>query len=222
MTTIATLITNVQEGIGEVAGPGVQAFSEERIHKAIKRTFNMLWVKYPWEQYKTWNQLTIDGSTGVVTVTNVLHTLRRFHDVITVRRTNTNSVVTPLPNKLNPYTISGTTVQHYTSLPVSSSDYTLKKLLFWPLATADIVDICHKVYPTTIDLTTQELYLDDDLIEYGAMMMMLATEDLSEGGYQLARELFDMRYTDIMAALSAHDIGSNRASDNRHLTQWST
>lgn len=222
MTTVADLITSVQEGIGEVAGPGVQVFSEDRIHKAIQRTFNILWLKYPWEQYRVWNQLALDETAGKVTSATALATMQAFHDLVTVRRPSSDVVITPLPTKLNPYVLTGTTVQHYTSLPVTDADYATKRLQFWPLASVGTVDICHKVYPDDIEDTEQELYLDEDLIAYGAMMQMLATEDLSQQGYALARELFDLRFTDIMSALGQHEIGTVPRSDQRYLTQWST
>jgi hypothetical protein len=132
--------------IGEVAGSGVQEFSDDRMMEDAVRSFNLLFKKRFWEQYIKWYQLTLDGVLGVVT-TNAFEKVLDFEDFAAVFRDGES---TPLPKKTfktNPYLLTGNKVMYWTGLNALDANYVMKKLQFYPVTATGKVVVAAREYP---------------------------------------------------------------------------
>jgi hypothetical protein len=58
--TVAQVRDDALTIIGEVAGTGVQTYSEDRVKRDVVRSFNLLFKKYNWDQYSDWLHLELD------------------------------------------------------------------------------------------------------------------------------------------------------------------
>jgi hypothetical protein len=205
------IITGAQEIVGEVAGPGVQMYSEDRMFADAKRAFNMMFTKYQWDQYCEWYDLALDGSAGMVT-TNALEYVRNFHDFLAVHQDNSDNPLPMLPSRFNPHTlVSGTQPLFWTSLPATHAQFLLKRLKFYPITATGNVNIRAKVYPIknseVFQLETY-IHIDRDLMEYATAFMTLAFDDMNSNATATCKALMEQRFKDIMAALSSQPLGN--------------
>lgn len=206
--TVTNLITKVQHEIGEVAGDSVQIYSEDRILDKLKQCFNLVYTKYGWPHYTEWMELSLDGTTGKIT-TNAFQNVKGPEDLLFITRAGENKQLGLLPSDVNPFVLSGTNIAYMSYLPVTDSDYGNKIIQFWPkTATQDVV-VKARIYPTTFNSNT-ELWLDEDMLVYGTSWMILADEGLNPDSVDKNKELFDMRYGDIIASFA------NMAIENKN------
>lgn len=215
--TIADIVSDAQGIIGEVTGPGVQHYGEDRVFDDVVRGFNMLFTKRVWEQYHQWFQLTLDGTLGIIT-TDSLEQVRSFEDFIDVYRDGEETPLPIMPKSRNPYIFSSgmTRLQYWTILPTTSACYTKRKLQFYPKTSTGLVNVSAKVYPLIPPATgfdwTDTLELDRDLLAMAGAYMTLVGDDLNAGAAETVKGFMDMRYNDITAALSSHRIPLGRRS----------
>lgn len=205
--TIREIVDQAQEIIGEVAGVGVQEYGEDRLFIDTISGFNMLFKKYPWDQYVEWFRVEIDGTTGVPT-TDAFERVKDFEDFIAVHR---DGIDTPLPRKslgMNPYAMTGnqTRPMFWGSLPVSHANYPKRRILVYPDTATGFINVCAKIYPLVppaIEFNWDDvLYLDKDLLAYSAAFMTLVGDDLNAAAAETVKSFMDMRYNDITKALS--------------------
>ena len=62
--TIREIVNQALTVVGEVSGPGVQMYEDDRMKADAVRAFNMMFKKYPWQQYLKWFTVALDGTTG--------------------------------------------------------------------------------------------------------------------------------------------------------------
>lgn len=216
-----TIIQEAQDLCGEVAGSGTQTYGEDRMLRDATRAFNLLYKKYPWEQYCTWSRLALDGTLGIVT-TNDLQNVRDYEDFVAVHKDGDNNPLSVLPMSLNPYAIgSGSTVVYWTSLVHSDSNFALKKLQFYPVTAVGYVNVRAKIYPLDAGesfVPSDEVHLDKDLLTYATAFMTLAIEDLNPNAANVCKGLMDVRYKDILSALAARQVSLGQGPT--YLTDW--
>lgn len=201
MTAISDIVTAAQELMGEVAGVGVQTYGEDITIQHAIRAFNMMHMKYPWDEYIEWKQLILDGVTGRLTTSNDFDYVRDFGDFISVQPTGTTWELSVLGHKENPFALdTGTTVRRYTSIPVTDASYTTKRLQFWPKASTGTLDIQVRVYPKKItevmDADTV-VYLDKDLLVYATTFQHLALDDTNSNALNIVQNMLEVRYNDL-------------------------
>lgn len=214
--TVQQIMDDALVIIGEVAGAGVQAYGEDRLMRDVVRAFNMLFKKQWWEQYREWFSLTLDGTVGMVT-TDDLENVRDFEDFAAVHRDGEANAITVLPKRINPYTLTGNRVLYWGSLGVRHTNYAKRRLKFYPATATGTLNILARVYPLTTlqDWTPDTVVdLDKDMLAYGGAFMTLASDDLNPGGAQLAKSMMEMRYNDIVKALSSHAISVEGAQSD--------
>jgi hypothetical protein len=231
--------------VGEVTGPGVQLYGEDGMKQDAVRAFNMMFKKYPWQQYLKWFTITLDGVSGLVDGAGPFEQVKDFEDFIAVHmdkdpcrlpiastRVNPSTLIyagtsttpstptgpTPPPPGGIPttpgtgttYTGGGVRVQCWTSLNASDSAYAKKKLQFYPLTAKGPVNVLAKVYPLippAIDFDWDQIfYLDKDMLVYATAFMTLSGDDLNASAADVARNLMEMKYKDVMHALASHGI----------------
>ena len=62
--TIREIVNQALTVVGEVSGPGVQMYEDDRMKADAVRAFNMMFKKYPWQQYLKWFTVALDGVSG--------------------------------------------------------------------------------------------------------------------------------------------------------------
>ena len=209
--TIREIVNQALTVVGEATGPGVQVYEDDRMKADAIRAFNMMFKKYPWQQYLAWFDVELDGLTGVTT-TSPFEQVKDFEDFIAVHRGGETSRLPIAPTRMNPNTLAsgGTQVMFWTSMNATNPLYAKKKLQFYPFKSIGRIDVLAKVYPLKpgqIQFDWADvLYLDTDMLVYATAFMTLAGDDLNASAAEVARNMMEMKYRDIMAALGNHPI----------------
>lgn len=220
--TIGQIVEDAQGIIGEVAGSGVQVFSEDIMFKDVIRGFNLLFKKYDWDQYLEWFELTLDGTTGKVTEDSLENVLD-FEDIRAVHRAGESSPLGVFSKRSNPYSLSqGTSIAAWRALPVSDAGYLTKKIQILPVTAVGDINVHAKIYPE--DLLTPDtetlLHLDRDMLAYSTAFMALINSGLNPDSAELAHTLMETKFKDITKALSGrHAAMGTGINVNRDWTQ---
>jgi hypothetical protein len=215
--TIRQIVDDTLALIGEVEGSGSQVYSEDQLALTAGRSFNLLIKKYAWEQYREWSTHTLDGVDGLVDA-DAFSTVRDFEDFLAVHRGGQAATVPVLPKTLNPNVLSGSSVLYWSSLPVTNANYATRRLQFWPMEATGTINVLTRVYPTTPFDWDTVLDLDRDMLVYGTSYMATIGDDLNPNAANTFRDLMEMRFTDIMAGISA--LPRHVASDMSVNTEW--
>lgn len=207
--TIREIVNDALGIIGEVAGAGVQEFSEDRSMADAIRGFNMLFKKYHWHQFRKWYSITLDGTLGIPT-TDSFERVIDFEDFMSITRDKEDVPLPILPKTKNPSTVSGTQVRYWSSMHVTDANYKKRKLQFYPFTAVGIVNVQARVYPQPASALNWDwndiLYLDRDLLAYGAAYATLASDDLNPNAAEIVKGLMESRFKDIIAGLADHRI----------------
>lgn len=197
------IIVTAQAMIGEVAGPGVQLFTDDLMLANLGRIFDMVFIKRPWENYLRWDQWDLDGVSGLVSSTNPYGDVRGLEDFIVIFR---DGEAVPIPlasNRENPFLQTGTRVAAWTSLPYSSTSYLSKRIQFWPKTSVGKIVSCVRLHPGQI-IPTTKFYLDRQLLEFGLAWITLDSDATNVGSADTFKQLYDLRYRDLTKALANH------------------
>lgn len=206
-TEVATLISDAQELIGEVSGAGTQTYSEDIMLGHARRAFNLCFTKFGWPQYRGYFSSALDGATGKVSTVDLLVTVKSFEDILAVYRDQQTSQLPILPKNINPYTVTGTDVRYFTSLPYTDAAFATKLLQFWPLTSVGTVNIVARLNPIGTTFAADDtLDLDRDMLAYAMAFLMLSTDDINPGGAELYRVLMEDRFKSITAAMASQPI----------------
>ena len=205
MATLEQLITRVTQRLSMVAGTGVQIYAEDRIAEMIQHKFDVLFDEEFWPQFSSWQTLTLDGSTGIVT-TDLTDTLKRFDDIQVIFPENSHTPIARLSGlTTNPFELSGTEPLFYDANPGSTS----RPFLIWPkTATGDvIVNLRNKqdsfVAGDTIDF-------DDQANILGSTYDYLEDDGTNSNATQKFQQLFEQRVNQLKKNLSHAPIALDR------------
>ncbi len=220
--TLREIVDSALTIIGEVAGAGVETYSEDRMMADAVRAFNMLCKKYPWPQCTEWMRLELDGVNGLVSTADEFTHVIDFEDFVGVYPDAKSTPLDLLPTTLNPYSITGTALRYWSSLPVTNASFESYRLKFWPVTATGFVNIRAKIYPRergeawAFDDT---VHLDMDMIAHGVAFMTFANDDLNANSADIQRALMESRYKDIMKSLNDQPVTVIRGGDVP--TEWS-
>lgn len=207
--TLRQIVDDALAVMGEVAGVGTQAFSDDKLKRAAVKSFNLLFKKKYWPQYTQWFQLALDGTLGIVT-TDAFTRVMDFEDFAAVHRDGQSTALSRLPKSINPYTVTGNTVTYWTSLPVSDARYATRRLQFYPKTSVGLVNICARVYPLPASATQfgwDDVFdLDRDMLADGAAFLAFIGDDLNPGAADTCRQMMEMRFRDIEASLASQPL----------------
>lgn len=209
--SVREIVTDAQGIVGEVAGVGVQAFSEDRMRDDAVRGFDMMFKKYYWEQFLKWDRLLLDGTLGIVT-TDELELVKDFEDISSVHPDGLAVQLPVLPRKLNPFAAfnTGTSVVCWTSLNTRDANFPKRKLQFYPKTSVGYVNICSRQYPLDAIAETWDwediMYLDRSLLAYATAFMTLVGDDLNPGAAGVVKSLLEGKFKDITGALAGRPL----------------
>lgn len=204
--TVRQAIDDALEIIGEVSGPAVQTFDDDRMKGHVRRAFNLLFKKFHWPQYCQWFRVQLaNGFVPANTFVNVLD----FEDFIAVYRDGDTIRLPRLPKWHNPYSLSTTQLRYWSPLTVYDPNYEQFKLQFYPATSTDFVNVKARVSPKLISeewLDDDLMYFDRDLLAQAAAYMGLIGDDLNSNAAEAAKALMETRFKDIVAGLSSQEI----------------
>jgi hypothetical protein len=209
--TIREIVNEALTVVGEVSGPGVQLYEDDRMKADAIRAFNMMFKKYNWTQYLRWYSVVLDGVTGKPT-TGPFEQVKDFEDFVAVHRNQECYPLPIAPTRLNPYsfTASAMGAAYWTSLPATDVDYVQKKIMAFPITAVGTINVLAKEYPLVPPATqfdwNQSFFLDKDMLVYATAFMTLSGDDLNAGAADVVKNLMEMKYRDVLAALSSHPI----------------
>jgi hypothetical protein len=220
--TLGDILSDAQGLIGEVAGIGVQTYGEGTMLAHAIRAFNLLHSKYQWDEYLSWMQVTLDGTTGRISANNTFDYVKDFGDFLVVQPHGSSWEVPVLAKRENPFCFAGSRIARYGSVPASDTAFITKRLQFYPLTTTDTLDILCRVHPVKItDIMTEDtvIHLDRDLVVYGAAFQALAFDDTNANAQSVVQNMLEVRFTDLTGNRAMKPISISGGSGIP--TQWS-
>lgn len=210
--TIRDIVDDALSIVGEVAGAGVQTYSDDRMFQDAIRAFNMVFKKYNWRQYAGWSKLTLDGSTGKV-VENTLAAVADFDDFIEIRRDQTNAVISVMPRDINPFSpqlTSGSSPRYWDSLNAVNdiATFATKRIRFYPITATGSINIYAKYHPHPAEDWdwNDTMYFDRDMLAHGTAYATLSGDDLNPDAAEAQRLLMEDKFKTITSNLSSHKI----------------
>lgn len=213
--TFRQIVDDALGVVGEVAGIGVQQYSDDRMFADAVRGFNTVFKKRFWHPYRIWITLTLDGVLGIAT-TDDFDQVIDFDDIQSVHRGNESAPLPILPTALNPNVVTGTRARYWSSLPATNANYAGKKIQFWPKASVGTIDVMARIYPLPPPALTFDwedtIYLDRDMLVYATAFMTLSGDGLNSEAANVAKSMMDMRYRDVTSGLGNHAIAVERGS----------
>lgn len=203
---VSDLVVDIMEHVGEVAGAGVQTYSEDGIRNAVGRAFNIVFKKYFWDNHSKWYRVELDGTLGIPD-SNDLQYVRDFEDFGCVCLDGKQNRL-PVLGHINPNGLTGTRPRFWTSLHVNDANYALRKLQFYPVTSTGYVNVFAREYPKPEGEPWGDgdtMYLDRDMLAWAGAFMVLAGDDTNPGNAEVARNLMEMRFRDILKGLARHE-----------------
>lgn len=219
--TVGKIIERAQAIVGEVAGIGVQTYSEDKMIADCVAAFDLLFKKYAWPNYREWRTLTLNGATGIIS-SNGLSDVRDFEDIIAVHISGKKVPLPVLPKGMNPNTLaSGSTPMFWTSLATSHTNYLARKVLVYPITSVGDLDFHVKVYPREIDsdgniepwTVDDTMHLDKEMLACGTAFMTLASDDINSQMAQTAKGLMETHYNNVLSLLADQPVVASSRGD---------
>lgn len=215
--TIREIVDAALTVVGEVAGPGVQVYEEDRMMDDAVRAFNMMFKKYDWHQYLDWFDVTLNGTLATAngkaakSVESPFEQVKDFEDFVAVHQNGFSERLPIAPTRMNPSVLgTGSLVRYWTSMNATDPDYVKKKLIYYPVGATGKLNVLAKVYPLkppAIQFDWQDkFFLDKDMLAYATAFMTLSGDDLNAAAADVVRNLMEMKYRDVTAALAKHPI----------------
>lgn len=159
--------------LSQVAGSGVQNYSEDKLLIYVRQAFNSVFKQDFWPQYCEWtNGVALDGTSGILTTTVPY---AEYDDIQYIWQAGTRREVPPAPARLNPQTTTGSTAQFF--IPAYAT--TGKPIQILPAAAVGSLDMYGRVHPgESADLFNGDtnILFDRDLITI-ATALEYATDD---------------------------------------------
>lgn len=225
--TLRDVVSDAQGIVGEVAGPGVQTYSEDRMFADAVRGFNMLFKKYNWRQYCDWKRIELDGVKGYP-ATNELAYVLDFEDIIIVRNDKSHVNLSLRLRNTNPFTnnlIGGNAAVCWDSINVADPDYNNKKIRVLPITATTALNVYAKFYPITFDGQwdwEDIMYMDRDMLAMATAFATLSGDELNPGGADSIRSMMEGRYKDIQGSLSSHEMSFGNSAGVGIPSSWTT
>jgi hypothetical protein len=192
MSTLAEIVTRVEDRISMVAGTGVQTYAEDRIAEMVQHKFDTLFDEVFWPHLSVWSQWTLDETLGVVTA-DLTDLIDRFDDIQAIFPENSNSALTKLASTTtNPFQLSGTTPIHFDALGPDVSNVVTKVFHIWPKAATGDVIVRYRVRPAPY-VSVDEVNFDDQALILGAAYDYLEDDGTNPGATQKMQGLYEAR-----------------------------
>lgn len=207
-TTIRRVVDDALTVLGEVAGAGVSAYSEDRMFADAVRSFNLLFKKHHWPQYLEWFRFQLDGTLGVPPTDTFSH-VRDIEDFYAVFKDGETRPLPTISKNINPYSFRGDSLIGWCFQPVTSATYANRYLQFWPKTTTEYINVIARIYPLTNGASwdwSDDMHLDHDMLVCGTAYLTLSSDDINPTAADAQRSLMEVRFRDIMSSLADQPI----------------
>lgn len=194
--TLEEQITEVEVLLSQTAGVSVQKYSEPRIAKFILEAFDIAFKKAWWAQFRHWQLVTLDGSTGVPTANSDFW---EFGDIRAIYPSSRQVRLTQLPFPFNPWLMTGTQAMYVE--PQAG-----KKLFrIWPMGATDQLYVQGRRKPDTWPFSlTDEVPMDDILLQNIAAWRYC----VSDGNNPAEAEGFQVVFDQRIKTLLGEEVGN--------------
>lgn len=194
--TLEEQIAEVEVLLSQTAGASVQKYSEPRIAKFILEAFDIIFKKAWWAQFRHWQLVTLNGSTGIPTQDSEFWD---FGDIRAIYPSTKQVRLTQLPHPFNPWLMTGTQARYVE--PQSG-----KKLFrVWPMQATDQLYVQGRKkpddYPFSLD---NEIPMDDILLQNVAAWAYCTSDGNNPAEAQRFQAVFDLR----LKALLGEEVGN--------------
>ena len=227
--SIREVVDRAQQILGEVQGAGVQTYGEDRMFADTITIFDLLFKKYFWPQFMTWQTLTLDGTTGRVTLATAFNYLKDFEDIVAVFPEGSSTAMARLETRKNPFLWTGTRAMRWGSIHASDAAYLGKRLQFYPVTAVGSVVVGARLYPLTQESAAPEsewdwddiMELDKDMLAHGVAWLMLSSDELNAENAAAQQGLMEGRFNDItnnFAGQGVHISGDSGVPMDWHVT----
>lgn len=201
MATARQIISEVQRLVGEAAGAGVQIHAEDGMLETLNRVARLAFTRFSWDQFINWQELELDGSTGLVTNEHAFDDVKGLEDFLCIYREGEEIPIPKLARTSNPFNLTGTRVQCWTELVYSHANYQGKRLQFWPRTATTTLQVCTRLDPTPFNFN-DETYMDRDVLVAGTAWLTLLGDDLNPAAAEGHKQFMDERFSTIIKALA--------------------
>jgi hypothetical protein len=208
--TLQEIVTASTQLIGEVAGVGVQQYSEDILFDHAVRAFDLLFKRYPWSQFRDWSTVTLNGTTGIIT-TDAFEQVRDFEDVLSVHRAGETDPLPVLSVGTNPNTLgTGTRPLAWTSLRSTHANYTARKIKIYPVSATGDLDVNARYYPVVPPALEWDwedtMHLDKSLLVYATSFVALVSNAVNPDAANTCKTLMQVQLDAITGSLANHPI----------------
>lgn len=212
--SIREIVDEAQRVVGEVAGSGVQTFSDDRMMSDAIAVFDMLHKKIFWPQFIDWFDLQLDGTTGRPVDATAFNYVRDFEDIFVVYEGGTERILTPVPRNRNPFLIRGNRQMHFRSIPANDPDFIGRRIEILPKTAIGNVQVGVRIYPLTRDDSSPEhdwdwsdiMELDKWMLVHGVAWKTLSSDDLNPGAAADQQAAMEGRFNDITNNMASQPI----------------
>jgi len=201
MATARQIISEVERLVGEAAGAGVQIHAEDGMLETLNRVARLAFTRFTWDQYVNWQELTLDGTTGLITDEEAFLDVSGVEDFLAIYRQGETIPLPKLDRKANPFRMTGTKVLCWTVLPYNHDDFQAKRLQFWPRTATDTLEVCTRLDPTPF-VFEDEIHMDRDILVAGTAWLTTLGDDLNPAAAEGYKNFMDERFSTIMKALA--------------------
>ncbi len=190
-TLFESLIQSVIRRVGQVTGTSVQVYSEDLIGDMIQHKFDVLFEEQWWTQFMRWRTVTLDGTTGVPTISMRNPPdgkgLQRFEDIHSAFVTNSNRPLPRFPDFVNPDTVKGSTPRF---LEIDASDE--KVFHVYPITATGTINVHYRELPDNF-VTGAEVDFDNQALILGAAFDYLSSDGTNPSATDDMKDMFESR-----------------------------
>lgn len=211
MATAREIVDEAMRIIGEAAGAGVQIHAEDGMLETVNRVARLAFTRYSWDQFIHWQELELDGSTGLVTASDAFEDVKGLQDFLAIYREGEDVQIPKLARTVNPFVLTGSRVLCWSSLVATHPNYQGKRLQFYPLTATGTLNVCTRVDPSPYTWD-DEIALDQDILVAGTAWITLMGDDLNPGAAEGQRLFMDERFNVILKSLALQPVTSSPKS----------
>lgn len=186
MAQFASLVQETITFIRLQSGTGMQRYAEDSIAQKIQASFDMLFDRFWWDQFMSWQTFTLDGVSGLI-VEDASSLLKSYTDIKLIYRGGTNDKVPELPSDLNPNTVTGTIAKFKTSYANATKIFQV-----YPLDATGTLDVRLRTKPADF-LPNDEINFDKWALVFMAAWLRVTGDGTNPGEGEAIRSMLNDR-----------------------------
>lgn len=214
-TTTAQLVLNVYRKISLVSGASVQRYAQDVVLMYLQDTYDELFKKFWWDQFRHREVMTLDGTTGTVT-TDLSEKIKEPDDIKAIFPEDGSKSLSTPPGYYNPDLITGTRPLFFEKIADAS-----KLFRILPVTSTGNVTVVYRTKPAPLNIEdAAKIPFDSLVLEYGAAHKYLVDDGSNPAQEQKFQNQFASRVIALTAGHNDDPISMNPAYAGEWPTQW--